>query len=380
MTSPAERFRHFARTEPVDLFEGALLISQLVDPAADVARASEEISSLANRVLAARDDGCAPHEALCRVLFVEESFHGDAETYDDPQNSSVVRVLERRRGMPITLSIVALEVGRRAGLELTGIGLPGHFVIGGRDVPAGLFVDPFERGKLCDSEAVAARVSATFGTNVELPPEAFAPDTVRSILIRVLFNLRRSYERRECYAEALEAVDWARELDPEETAYSRERGLLLLKAGRTEEAVAALEEYVAAATGEDLEAVGKLIVIVREQAAGTAKPEGVVEPTARRVFSLDEARTLLPRVKEITSEAVFKYARLGEGGSDSEGAREGVVRDWAREIGSLGCEIKGLWLVDFDSGAGYYCWKYPENSLEYFHGYDEGFAGRLPLQ
>jgi hypothetical protein len=85
-------------------------------------------------------------------------------------------------------------------------------------------------------------------------------------------------------------------------------------------------------------------------------------------------------VKEITSDAVFRYARLGETSSESDEERQGIVRDWAREILSLGVVIKGLWLVDFDSGAGYYCWKYPEPSLEYFHGYDEGFAGRLPLQ
>ena len=64
----------------------------------------------------------------------------------------------------------------------------------------------------------------------------------------------------------------------------------------------------------------------------------------------------------------------------SENERQGVVGEWARVILSLGAEIKGLWLVDFDSGAGYYCWKYPEAALEYFHGYEEGFAGRLPLQ
>ncbi|HYN19539.1 MAG TPA: DUF2203 family protein, partial [Thermoanaerobaculia bacterium] len=84
-------------------------------------------------------------------------------------------------------------------------------------------------------------------------------------------------------------------------------------------------------------------------------------------------------VKELTSEAAFRYARLGEGG-ETEEERQGIVRSWANEILALGCEIKGLWLVDFDSGAGYYCWKYPEPSLDHFHGYEEGFSGRLPLQ
>ncbi len=102
-------------------------------------------------------------------------------------------------------------------------------------------------------------------------------------------------------------------------------------------------------------------------------------PATKKTFTLEQARELLPRVKEITSDAVFRYARLGEG-AETEEEHQKIVRDWAGEILSLGAEIKGLWLVDFDSGAGYYCWKYPEPSLEYFHGYEEGFAGRLPLQ
>lgn len=99
----------------------------------------------------------------------------------------------------------------------------------------------------------------------------------------------------------------------------------------------------------------------------------------KRVFTLEEARTLLPKVKELTSDAVFKFARLAED-EENEDERQGVVGEWAREILALGAEIKGLWLVDFDSGAGYYCWKYPETSLDHFHGYEEGFSGRLPLQ
>ncbi|MFY9549971.1 MAG: DUF2203 family protein, partial [Thermoanaerobaculia bacterium] len=85
---------------------------------------------------------------------------------------------------------------------------------------------------------------------------------------------------------------------------------------------------------------------------------------------------LLPRVQELTAEAVARYGQL-PGEQDEE--RETVVRDWAQEIQSLGIEVKGIWLVDFDSGAGYYCWKYPEMALNHFHGYEEGFSGRLPL-
>jgi len=376
-----ERFRRAVSGPALDLFEAALLISQLIDPTEDVRPVDEQVEELARRVLALRTAGQPAEQALRRVLFQEERFRGDGDSYDDPENSSVSRVLARRKGMPITLSILVLEVGRRAGIRLTGVGLPGHFVVGGPDLPAGRFLDPFEGGKLCDTDDLAARVGAIFGTPVELPPEVFAPDSTRSILTRVLFNLRRSYDRRDLVEEALAALACAEALEPGEPSYLRERGLLLLKGGRSEEALKSLEAYVEAAKSEDVEAVTKLIGIVREQALPSEGAELVSgEPAEKHIFSFEEARSLMPKVKELTSEAVLRYARIGEGSGDADDERQGIVREWAREILSLGAVIKGLWLVDFDSGAGYYCWKYPEPSLELFHEYDEGFAGRLPLQ
>jgi regulator of sirC expression with transglutaminase-like and TPR domain len=363
-----ERFRSMAGEPEPDLFEGALLIAQLVNPAEDVAKARDRAEALAARVREARAREGTGYEALVLVLFAEEGFQGDAETYDDPVNSSVARVLASGRGMPITLSIVVLEVARRAGLALSGIGLPGHFVVGGRDLPAGRFLDAFDGGELYDEEAVGRRVGAIFGTPVDLPAEAFLPDPPRAVLTRVLLNLRRSFEKRSLYAEALAALDCAGALDPEETTVLRERGLLLLRLGQPEEAIAALE------------AVTKLIAVVRDrghtpQEAGL----GPGSPPKKRIFTLGEAREMLPRVKELTSDAFSRYSEFGED-TDAEDDRQEVVHAWIRQLTELGVEIKGLWLVDFDSGAGYYCWKYPETSLEYFHDYEEGFAGRLPLQ
>ena len=376
-----ERFREAVASPVLDLFEASLLIAQLVDPTEDVHPAEEEVDRLAARVASRRAAGEAGERALRHVLFEEEGFAGDTDSYDDPDNSSVSRVLAQRKGMPITLSIVVVEVARRAGLRLTGVGLPGHFVVGGPDLPAGSFLDPFDGGKLCDRDDLTKRVGTIFGTPVELPPEVFAPDSTRSILTRVLFNLRRSWEKRDRAEEALAALDCAEALEPGEPSFLRERGLLLLKSGQPDAAVRALETYVASTSGEDAEAVEKLIAIVKERAVPESSDEEVsATPAEPKVFSFDEAKSLLPKVKEITSDAVFRYARVGESGQDGEEARQGVVREWANEILSLGAVIKGLWLVDFDSGAGYYCWKYPEPSLEYFHSYDEGFAGRLPLQ
>ena len=374
-----ERFRRLAGEREPDLFEGALLIAELVNPEEDIARARERAEALAARVRDAREREGTGYQALLLVLFAEEGFSGDSETYDDPANSSVARVLESRRGMPITLSIVTIEVARRAGLTLSGVGLPGHFVVGGRDLPRGRFLDPFDGGELYDEEALAARVGQVFGSPIELPPEAFLPDSPRAILTRVLFNLRRSWEKRGRFADALAALDCAEALDPSEASVLRERGLLLLRLKRSEEAIIVLEAYVAAAQGEDREAVAKLIGVVRDRgpsAEGTLDPGS---PEKKKIFTLVEARGMLPRVRELTSEAFSRYSDLGEE-ADGEDDRQEVVRGWIEQLSALGVEIKGLWLVDFDSGAGYYCWKYPEPSLEFFHGYEEGFAGRLPLQ
>lgn len=359
------------RGEP-DLFDGALLIGELVDPAEDADEARKSVAALAARMRESGREGLLP--ALTRVLFEEEGFRGDEESYDEPSNSSVGRVLARRRGMPITLSIVAMEVGKLAGLRLTGIGLPGHFVVGGPDLPEGMYLDPFGGGALCDAEALSRRLGAIFGAPVALGSDALRPDPARAILARVLLNLRRSYERRNRWEDALSALAFAEALEPESGPLRRERGLLLLKCGRPDEAIAALEEYVATAGAEGAEAVAKLIETIRESGVGA---EGEKKGAARRIFTLDEARALLPRVRELTSDAVARFGKLP---GDQEDERRAIVEGWVSELESLGCAIKGLWLVDFDSGGGYYCWKYPEPALDHFHGYDEGFSARLALQ
>jgi regulator of sirC expression with transglutaminase-like and TPR domain len=368
-----ERFRAFAgeRGEP-DLFEGALAVAAVIDPEADLVEARTRIEELARRVRRARDaSGRSRLEALRLVLFKEEGFRGDAESYDDPANSSIVHVLTTRRGMPITLSIVVVEVARRAGIALNGIGLPGHFIVGGPDLPPGQYLDPFDGGGMLDAAGVRQRIARIFDTPIELPDEAFLPDSARAILLRMLSNLRRSWEKRGKFEEALAALECAEALVPGEISALRERGLLLLRVGRTQEAIPLLEEYVAKSGGEDAEGITKLIAVVRDRAGGSGAPS-----EEKKIFTLGQARDALPKVREITAEAVASY----ESATGAEEQQQEIVGQWVSRITAMGVEVKGLWLVDFDSGAGYYCWKYPEASLEYFHGYEEGFAGRLPLQ
>ncbi|HSG38283.1 MAG TPA: DUF2203 family protein [Thermoanaerobaculia bacterium] len=109
----------------------------------------------------------------------------------------------------------------------------------------------------------------------------------------------------------------------------------------------------------------------------------------RRIFSYDEALETFPLVRDLTTAAVRQVEALTNNlGSRSEldarrdeieEAMERIFRAWAHQITSIGCEVKGQWLVDWDMGDGYYCWRFPEQAISFFHTYDEGFAGRIPI-
>ena len=105
----------------------------------------------------------------------------------------------------------------------------------------------------------------------------------------------------------------------------------------------------------------------------------------KRIFTFEEARRLLPAVRARTRQALDALAALENGGGEERGeagrrAGGGIFEAWVRDVEALGIEVKGPWLVDFDSGAGYYCWRWPEESLDFYHGYEEGFAGRVRIQ
>jgi hypothetical protein len=109
---------------------------------------------------------------------------------------------------------------------------------------------------------------------------------------------------------------------------------------------------------------------------------------AKKIFTYEAALETLPQVQQVTMEAVQEisviaaqiYALRDEDAKKKyERKQAATVNQWVQDIEGLGCEVKGLWLVDFDNGEGYYCWQYPESNLEYFHGYTEGFAGRSKL-
>jgi hypothetical protein len=109
------------------------------------------------------------------------------------------------------------------------------------------------------------------------------------------------------------------------------------------------------------------------------------ERKEKRIFSYDEAAAMLPEVRRLTEKAHHTVEGLGaEAGPGSRGELQERLREvvdaWARSVVGMGLEVKGLWLVDFDNGSGYYCWRYPEEGLQYYHSYEDGFNGRMRIQ
>lgn len=168
---------------PLDL--AALLIAAHVHPDLDLEQWTSRLDELAA--------GCdAPSfDAVRNRLFVDEGFRGNIEHYEDPANSLLDDVLERRTGIPISLAVVMIEVARRVGVAATGIGMPGHFLVGDPERP-GAFCDVFSGGALLDVDQCAAMFRRAVGPAHAFDGAMLAPVGARTILARMLANLERS--------------------------------------------------------------------------------------------------------------------------------------------------------------------------------------------
>ena len=174
----------------IPLDEGALLIAAAGDPTVDVAAELAHLDQLAERV-----EG-ADCESVCRLLFETLGIEGDRQTYDDPQNSYLHRVIARRRGIPITLSVLLMETGRRCGVPLEGVGMPGHFLVREPSRPD-LLIDAFSGGQRLDEDDCARLMRSVVGPSFPFDPTMLSSIGSRSILARMLANLEVNFRRRQ---------------------------------------------------------------------------------------------------------------------------------------------------------------------------------------
>jgi regulator of sirC expression with transglutaminase-like and TPR domain len=246
-TAGLARFaRLVARPEPeIDLAVGALIIAGHGRPAIDEEAALGQLDSIAERVrirLDAGDPTLTLVNRLHDVLYRELGFRGPtAAEYGDPSNSQFDEVIGRRVGLPISLAIVELEVAARLGVTLAGIGLPGHFVIGG---PDGLLIDPADGGRSLTPDDCQALIRRAVGDGVLFHVGMLRPAGRREILARVLRNLKVARLGRRDWPAAVDAIDLLLVLEPTDPEHGRDRGLLLGRMGRFGEAIAALRIYL----------------------------------------------------------------------------------------------------------------------------------------
>jgi regulator of sirC expression with transglutaminase-like and TPR domain len=226
-----ERFRRLVarpeRSLPLD--EAAFLIAAHARPGLDIDAGLAALDVLASRVREPSVDG------VVTLLFGELGFTGNFASYYDPDNSFLDQVLERRVGIPITLSLLAIEVGRRVGVGLDGVGLPGHFLLRTREDPPG-FVDAFSGGRRLDVEGCAQLFWRSQGPEAPFGVEVLDPGGPRVILARMLGNLRSIYRERNARHELVWVEQLRVALPGSALADRRALALALAEVGRFDEA------------------------------------------------------------------------------------------------------------------------------------------------
>ncbi len=218
----------------IDLGLGALLIAGIEHPDLDVTREVGRLDALAERV------GSGDVHRLRRFLFEDEGFAGNADDYYDPRNSCLNDVLDRRLGIPITLCVLAIEVGRRVGLVVHGVGLPGHFMASAE----GILFDPFNAGAAVSRAEAGAVIARVLGKPVPLEDGHFSPVPKSQILVRMLANLRGVYVERKEWAKARAVMQRLMVVDPESPGHVRDYGTMLMKEGNFARGAAEWERYL----------------------------------------------------------------------------------------------------------------------------------------
>ncbi len=261
---------HLASPGPLPLLEAVLEVAaeehDTMDVLTQIARI-EIIGAGAKERVAGLTNPFARLDALRVFLFDELGFKGNFENYDDPRNSYLDDVLQRKLGIPLTLSILFIEVARRAGVPAEGVGLPGHFVVRIEEFGRRLLIDPFHGGHIITIEDCKDLVVRTTGRASLFRKDSLDTATPRAMLTRLLLNLKRLHLAQGDYLRALAVVERLLVVAPGDAKEIRDRGLLLAHLGQSNAAVQDLECYLAIApAAPDVESVRGRLAWIRRRA------------------------------------------------------------------------------------------------------------------
>jgi regulator of sirC expression with transglutaminase-like and TPR domain len=237
------------------LAPAALVIARVecprLDPDSYIARL-DAMGDAARRVVERHAASSGDMSAQCGVkglneyLFEELGFTGNRDKYEDPRNSCLNEVLERRTGIPLTLSIVYMEVARRAGLQVDGINFPGHFLVRCPQAHSGhqLVIDPFHSGALLSEHNCRLLLQKHVGSEVAFSRSLLAPATRNQILVRMLLNLKRIYVHMRSFPQARNITELLLALTPSALSELRDRGLLAYQLNDVTGALRDLQAYL----------------------------------------------------------------------------------------------------------------------------------------
>lgn len=214
----------------IDLAEAALALASRERAGIAPGRYLDHLDELAAGVGAAFEGspgGLADkRDALAAVIHEGFGYAGDRQSYDDLQNANLMRVIDRRKGLPIALGILYIHSGRRLGWDICGLNFPGHFLIRLADGPERLILDPFAGADIVDVARLRGLLKATLGDDAELTPAHYAPASNRDILIRLQNNRKVRLIKADQIAEALRSVEDMLLFAPGEDSLWHEAGLL----------------------------------------------------------------------------------------------------------------------------------------------------------
>ena len=244
-------FNLLARQVPVinspdALLHGAVAIAMHQMEGMDVAKVDATLQGYADTVRS-RVRGRQPQALLAHLhefLFEEQGFEGNTDDYYNPANSYLPAVLETKRGLPITLSLVYKIVAERLGMRAWGVGLPGHFLVGLEVDGSPTLVDPFAAGRLLTPEEAHARLQELFGPEVQWSEELLRPASNRHWLTRILQNLLNVFGSTNRFADVAAVLELEMVLWPDQSHLQRDLGLVLARCGLSQPASIWLDRYL----------------------------------------------------------------------------------------------------------------------------------------
>jgi regulator of sirC expression with transglutaminase-like and TPR domain len=268
---PHSLFRGIVADEEIDLSRAALAIAQYEYPALRPEPYLARLDELGKRARCFTGEENNPYRliaAINYVLFKQEGFRGNRDDYYDPRNSFLNDVIERKTGIPITLSVLYLEVARRAGLKLHGVGFPGHFLVKYHEDDEEIVIDPFDKGEVRTLEDIHALLDGLYSGKVAFRPEFLAPVTNRQIVHRMLNNLKGIYLSEDNPLKALSAAERLVILEPSSAPEIRDRGRLYLKLECFQQAISDFEAYLRLAPdASDADEIREQVVELKKGAA-----------------------------------------------------------------------------------------------------------------